>query len=149
MIFGLSKNTGQKQLSYWSSNQRNSFTFPVVFHGPRDNAEFVTAILVRRNSPASHVTLPTQNSKFPPSTHYSTALTKFRHNYSLRMYHLATSQTQPKLSEYTLLYIRHQSSSHYQTHLSKLSYASSLPAPYGEAGRGSKHSQQKIYFTAH
>lgn len=80
MIFRISKNIGQKLLSYWSWNQRNPFSFSVVFLGPRDNAEFLTEIHIRCNSPASHAALPPQISKSPLGTHYSTALTKFRHN---------------------------------------------------------------------
>jgi hypothetical protein len=115
MIFRISKNTGQKLLSYWSSNQRNPSRFCVVFLDSRNNAEFVTAVLVRCNSPASPVALPPQISKFPPSTHYSTALIKFRNNSALRMYRLTNSQAQPKCSVNILCCIPDDISLHHIT----------------------------------
>jgi len=52
------------------------------------------------------------------------------------MYHLTTSQTQPKCSVNIICCIPDKSSSHYETHLQKLYWASSLPVPYGKARRG-------------
>ena len=67
-------------LVFQSSNQQNPSTFYLVFFGPRDSAEFAAEIHIRCNPPASHVALTSQVSKFPPRTHNSTALTKFRYN---------------------------------------------------------------------